>query len=443
MAKARPFSPDRGSLLPSRALAIRLHPPGERAIREGHPWVFDGSIRSVDAAGPPPQAGDVGVVFDRKGRFLAVGLYDPDDPIRLRILHAGSPRKVGAEFFAQRLRSAMERRAPLLRNGSRERGYSETNGFRVVNGEGDGLPGVVLDRYGESFVLKLYARSWLARLPELVDALVQIMAPRSLLGLVSRRLAADARCPAEMRAGALLHGSDPGSALPFLENGFHLEAHPLEGHKTGFYLDQRENRQRVEEEARKLAWDHDGLRILNVFSYSGGFSLYGARGALRGAGENRHAPVEVTSVDVAGPALRQAERHFEMNGEQVGRARHRTLEGDAFRLLGDLDRSGDRFHLVVVDPPSFATRQDQEAGAIAAYSRLTRAALPLLESGGTLVQASCSSRVSPDSFYRVIRGEVRRSGRQMDSERRWGHPLDHPVGPPESEYLKCLFATIR
>lgn len=442
MARARPFSPDRSTLPPSRALAIRLHPPAERAVRKGHPWVFAGSVRSVDAAGPPPQAGDVGVVFDRKGRFLAVGLYDPDDPICLRVLHAGSPMKVGTDLFAQRLRGAMERRQPLLRSRPGEANGGETNGFRVLNGEGDGLPGVVLDRYGAGLVLKLYARSWLVRLPELVDALVEVLAPASLLGLVSRRLAADPGCPVELREGALLHGSDPGDTLPFLENGFHLEAHPLEGHKTGFYLDQRENRMRVEEEARRLAGDREGLRVLNVFSYSGGFSLYAARGALRAARGGRHAPVEVVSLDVAGPALRQAQRHFELNHEQVGGARHRTLEGDAFRILGDLERSGERFHLVVVDPPSFATRQDQEAGAIAAYGRLTRASLPLLRPGGTLVQASCSSRVSPDSFYRVIRREITDLGRRMEEERRWGHALDHPVGPPESEYLKCLFATI-
>lgn len=442
MARARPFNPDRIASPPSRALALRLRAPGERAVRDGHPWVFEGSVRSVDASGPPPAAGDVGVVFDRKGRFLAAGLYDPDDAVRLRVLAMGSPTPVGRALFAERLQRALLRRAPLiLPNGQ---GFDElaTDGFRVVNGEGDGLPGVVLDRYGDTAVLKLYSVAWLPRLRELVPAIIDVLAPPTLLGLVSRRVGAHALCPGELRGGALLHGADPGSALPFQENGFKLEAHPLEGHKTGFYLDQRENRQRVEEEARRLAAERRSLRALNVFSYSGGFSLYAARGGLTGLGTSSGGAVEVVSVDTAGPALAQARRHFALNGDELGSALHHTVEGDAFQILDGMVREKERFQLIILDPPSFAMRKEQRGGALAAYGRLTRTALPLLERGGTLVQASCSSRVEPEAFYRIIHRSVLESGRRLENESRWGHALDHPIGPPEAEYLKCLIGTV-
>ena len=443
MARARPFNPDRIPAPPSRALALRLRAPGERAVREGHPWVYEGSVRSVDASGPPPAAGDVGVVFDRKGRFLAAGLYDPDDAVRLRILASGTPTRVGQALVAQRLEHALRQRIPLSQAENGESGDGRvTDGFRVVNGEGDGLPGVVLDRYGDTAVLKLYSAAWLPRLRELVPAVVDVLAPTSLLALVSRRVAAHPLCPSELRIGALLHGPDPGPALPFRENGVRLEAHPLEGHKTGFYLDQRDNRGRVEEEARRLAGERGSLRALNVFSYSGGFSLYAARGGLAGVQASSDGGVEVVSVDAAGPALRQAERHFALNEVEVGEAVHRTVEGDAFQVMDRMARDGGRFHLIILDPPSFAMRKEQRDGALAAYGRLTRAALPLLEPGGTLVQASCSSRVESEAFYRVVRRRVLESGRRWENESRWGHALDHPIGPPEGEYLKCLFMTV-
>lgn len=448
MVRIRPFNADHIAPPPSRSLALRLRGPGERAVRDGHPWVFEGSVRSVDGSGPTPTAGDVGVVFDRKGRFLAAGLYDPDDVVRLRILAMGTPTRVGRALFVQRLQEALQRRAPLMSPDGGASGRMVTDGFRVVNGEGDGLPGVIVDRYGDTVVLKLYSAAWLPRLRDLIPAMVEALAPASLVGLVSRRVGAHPLCPDELRMGALLHGADPGSAVPFRENGFTLEAHPLEGHKTGFYLDQRENRQRVEDEARRLAGERGSLRALNVFSYSGGFSLYAARGGLAGVdgvsggGPTPGGAVEVVSVDTAGPALRQARRHFALNQAELGQALHRTVEGDAFQILDGMTGEEGAFHLIILDPPSFATRKEQRDGALAAYGRLTRAALPLLAPGGTLVQASCSSRVEPEAFYRVIRRSVLESGRRLEGEARWGHALDHPIGLPEGEYLKCLFGTV-
>jgi len=364
----------------------------------------------------------VGVVFDRKGRFLAVGLFDPDSPIRLRILNQGTPVPVGPAFFRERVQAALDGRRTLLDD-------PQTTGFRLLNGEGDRLPGLVVDRYGPTLVMKLYSPVWLPRLREVVPPLVELLEPDAIIGLSSRKLANHPMCPPVLRGGALLHGSDPGAALPFLESGLHFQAHPVEGHKTGFYLDQRANRRQVEDDVRSLAQAHRSVRVLNVFSYSGGFSLYAARGGA----------AQVTSVDRSEPALEQARRHFELNAQVAQATTHETLAGDAFQVMEELGRQGERFHLVVVDPPSFAKEASQVPGALAAYGKLTRLALPLIQSGGILVQASCSSRVEAAPFFDAIHQVA---GPRIREIRRTGQPLDHPAGFPEGHYLKCLFARV-
>lgn len=386
-------------------------------MRERHPWVFESSIRSVSQKG---RTGDVAVIFDRKNRFLAVGLLDLESPIRIRVLNVGSPARVGEELIRERLTRALARRGSLLEDGA-------TTGFRVVNGAGDGLPGVVVDRYGEGVVAKLYSAAWISRLHELVPAITSALQPPEVVVLVSRTVADSPHCPDDFARGAVLVGDLEGGALSFLEAGLRFEAHPLDGHKTGFYLDQRENRKRVQSLA-------GGARVLNVFSYTGGFSLYAARG---GAGA-------VTSVDVSGPALDQAERHFQLNRDAdrpgVDEVPHRAVRGDAFRVLEEMGTRGERFDLVIVDPPAFAKAGKQTAGALASYGKLTELALGVLETGGVLVQASCSARVAPAEFFDAVHLAARRMGQRLVEIERTGHPLDHPFRHPEGEYLKCLFA---
>jgi len=445
-----------------RALAIRLHPPGERAVRSGHPWVFEGSIRSVKGKGGPPRPGDVGVVFDRKDRFLAVGLFDPDSPIRLRILSSGTQAEVGPGLFHHRLGEALKRRQELV-------SHPATSGYRVLHGEADGFSGLVMDRYGDGVVLKVYTPAWLPHLRFLLPAIHDHLAPKAVAVLASRALARHPWAPPALQKGAFLatrdlsgdrrsgNGSasnpetprpskDPPSAaprtdpapfsLPFTEHGFALEAHPFQGHKTGFYLDQRENRRRLEEMVARIRWEENSrsgpFRVLNVFSYTGGFSLYAARGGAQ----------EVVSVDLSGPALAQARRHFEINRDVVGSANHRTREGDAFKVMEELAAEGERFDVVVVDPPSFAKARNEVGGALGAYRALTGLALALLRPGGLLVQASCSSRISEEDFVSAVHAGARGAGHQLREELRTGHALDHPVTFPEGHYLNCLFARL-
>ena len=398
-------------------IAIRLHPEGERAVRDGHPWVFESSVRSASQQG---RAGDVAVIFDRKNRFLAVGLLDPGSPIRIRVLNVGASAPVGEGMLEERLIQALDRRRGLV-------GDDATTGFRVVNGAGDGLPGVVVDRYGDALVVKLYSAAWIPRLHQLVPALIATLRPLCIVGLVSRIVGASPACPGRLASGTVLAGDFTGGPLPFLETGLRFESHPLEGHKTGFYLDQRENRGRVEELST-------GARVLNVFSYTGGFSVYAGRGGA----------CEVTSVDISHPALDQAVRHFEANRaadpSHFGDTPHRAVQGDAFRVLDAMGTRGERFDLVIVDPPAFAKSGREAAAALASYGKLTELALAVLEAGGILVQASCSSRVASAEFFQGIHVAARRAGRRLSEIGRTGHPVDHPFRHPEGEYLKCLFA---
>jgi 23S rRNA (cytosine1962-C5)-methyltransferase len=228
--------------------------------------------------------------------------------------------------------------------------------------------------------------------------------------------------------GDILWGDPLTGGVPFLETGFHFEAFPVEGHKTGFYLDQRENR-------RKLEAEVGGGRLLNVFGHTGAFSLYAVRGGAR----------EVITVDTSAPALRQAERHFARNREVRGVADclQKTLRGDAFEVMRELARAGERYDTVVVDPPSFTRSWGQRERAIESYSRLARLAVRLLRPGGLLVHASCSARVEAEAFFEAMHAGAQAEGVHLEETARTGHPPDHPVGFPEGAYLKCLWARVR
>jgi len=398
-----------------RRVAVRVRPEAERSLRRGHPWLFDRAITRQSHAG---RAGDLAVIFDRKGRFLAVGLYDPHSMIRVRVLQHGEPAAINRDWFAARLATAAQLRAPLLLE-------NETTGYRLVHGGNDGLPGLVVDRYDRTLALKIYTSAWLPHLHDLLPALAEVIPAERVVLRLGR--AAQEQELYGLSDGMLLSGPPLDGPVLFLENGLRFEADPVRGQKTGFFLDQRDNRARVE----KLA---AGKSVLNVFAYTGGFSLYAARGGARA----------VVSLDISQPALETAARNFALNRHHpsVAAASHKLLAEDAFGGLARLGKSGRRFDMVIVDPPAFARRQAQVAQALSAYARLTRLSLGVLRPGGTLVQASCSSRVSADVFFEEVNRAAAQAGRPLREIERTGHPLDHPVGFREGAYLKCLFAVV-
>jgi 23S rRNA (cytosine1962-C5)-methyltransferase len=414
--KSRPADPLFAIPPPSeRRVALRVTPDAQRQLRGGHPWIFDRAIVRQSGEGQP---GDLAVIFDDRRRFIAIGLYDPTSPIRVRVLHHGAPAPIDRAWLRDRLQEAAAWRASLPESG--------TTGYRLVHGENDGLPGLVIDRYDDTLVIKLYSAAWVRRLPMLREVLDEVCPAARLVLRLSRELSRQTELLYGLTDGMILAGSRPEGAVLFSENGLCFEADVLQGQKTGFFLDQRDNRARVE----KLA---AGMRTLNVFAYSGGFSLYAARGG---------AP-EVLSLDASEPALASAERNFALNRHvpAVAAAHHSILAADAFLALADLRQSGRRFDLVIVDPPAFAKQESEVKGAIESYRRLTGLALGVLAPGGTLVTASCSSRVSTRVFFGTVTRAAAEAGRPLHEIDRTGHPIDHPVRFPEGEYLKCLYAT--
>lgn len=398
-------------------LALRVTPAAQRALRQGHPWLFEQAVTDQRQQGQP---GDLAVIFDDQRRFLAIGLYDPTSVIRVRILHRGAPAVINQAWFAAQLAAAAARRADLPAQG--------TTGYRLVHGENDGLPGLVIDRYDTILVLKLYTVAWIPHLPTVLAALAGVMTAQGVVLRLSRELRREPALLYGLQDGMALAGDLADPAVRFTENGLCFEADVLRGQKTGFFFDQRENRAAVAGLAA-------GRRTLNVFAYTGGFSLYAASGG---------AP-EVLSLDISAPALAAAVRNFELNQHlpAVAAAAHTVLAADAFEALAALRERRQRFDLVIVDPPALAKQEREIEGAVRAYRRLTRLSLDVLAPAGTLVMASCSSRVSAADFFATVEQTAAEMGHPLHVFGRSGHALDHPIGFAEGAYLKCLFASVR
>src|SRR5687768_1124795 len=395
--------------LSAKRIALRISPPAERALRQGHPWVFDQSITGQSHMGAP---GDLAVIFDDKRRFLAIGLYDPTSAIRVRTLQSRAPATINADWFQNKLIAASHLRTAL--------DEKNTNGYRLVHGENDSLPGLVLDRYAETIVLKLYTPAWIPHLKDFCNALSQVSSAQYLILRLSRSLQRQTEFLHGLTDGMILSRLTPPSLILFKENGLIFEADPIHGQKTGFFLDQRENRARVEKLSR-------GRSVLNVFAYTGGFSVYAARGGAR----------EVVSVDVSAPALEAAVHNMQHNNLTVP---HETIAEDVFEVLARMASQNRLFDMVIIDPPMFAQSEKQIASALSAYRKLTRLGMNVLRKGGLLVQASCSSRVDAITFFETVHQSAKEAGRRLTELERTGHAIDHPISFKEGAYLKCLFA---
>ena len=401
----------------SRRLAVRVTNDAIRQIRGGHPWVFDGSVVSVNHADGAP--GDFAVIFDGDRQFVAIGLYDPTSPIRVRILHQGKPTAIDADFWTAKVGAAIERRKPVLAAG-------DTTGYRVVHGENDGLSGLVLDRYGDTFVLKLYTAAWLPHLATLIPVLHEQLHPRSLVLRFSRDVAGQQLFG--LREGMALIGAVPTEPVLFREHGLTFEADVVHGQKTGHFLDQRENRAKL----RPLAKDK---RVLDLFACTGGFSVFAAAGGA----------ASVHSVDLSSAALETAQRNMGHNSfiKNIQKCKHTTQVGDAFDVMQSFAKGKRLFDIVVVDPPSFARKQLDHDRALHAYRRLTRLALDLVEDGGMLVQSSCSSRVGSDEFFEGVHSAAASTNHRISEMLRTTHAVDHPIAFPEGAYLKTIFVGVR
>ena len=392
------------------SLKLRVSQKTETILRSGHPWLFSDSVRDQSR---PGTMGELAIIYDRKDQFLGLGLFDPDGPIRVRMLHIGKPQKVDHAWWQQHLAAALDHRRNLF--------DSQTTGYRLCNGESDGWPGLVLDRYDSTLVLKIYTTVWLSRLNEIVGIIAEQVPHERLILRMSRNIQDQALPYTE---GQILRGEPLREPVVFLETGIRFEIDVVLGQKTGFYLDQRENRRRVEALA-------NGRRVLNAFSFSGGFSLYAARGGA----------VSVTDLDISLHALAAADRNFALNMDQpaIARCQHESVKADAFDWLNSTAATPQSFDLIILDPPSLARRESERAQAIRAYDRLARSAIELLRPKGILVACSCSAHVSAPEFLGSVRGAATQAGRPFTELATTGHAPDHPATFPEANYLKAIY----
>ena len=373
---------------------LRLDRALEPALAAKHPWIYRNHL-------PPHDLRTGDWVRLEAGEENALGLYDAEGGIGVRRFDApGVPDRAWLEG---RVKTALELRALLPEH---------TDAYRLVYGEGDGLPGIVADRYGRFVVLKSYARSVEGLLPEVAAILVRLLKPRGVLW----------RNDAGLEA---LRGELPPPELTVRENGLRFLANLYEGQKTGLFLDQRENRRTVQSLAA-------GRTVLNVFAYTGGFSVY----ALAGGAER------ALSVDSSSAALADAERNVLANG--FAAARHEGVVADAFAFLSELAASKRRFEFIVLDPPSFARAKGSRHGALRAYAKLNALALRCVEPGGLLATSSCTAQVSPEAFRTMLAGAAQSAGVSAQVVHEAGHALDHPVplAFPEGRYLKFVVARV-
>jgi 23S rRNA (cytosine1962-C5)-methyltransferase len=392
-------------------LRLRVTATVESILRSGHPWLFADSIREQNRDG---EIGELAVIYDRHDEFLGFGLYDPNSPIRVRILHVGKPQTIDRAWWSTRLEQALVKRRTLF--------DEQTTGFRWLNGESDGWPGLVLDRYDTILVLKLYTAAWLPRLSEVLDVIRESLNPERVVLRLSRNIQSIAAEKFAKSEGEILHGAALAGAITFLENGLRFEADVLKGQKTGFFLDQRDNRNKV----RNLA---NSRAVLNAFSFTGGFSVYAADGGA----------ISVTNLDISSHALAGSKRNFALNQSRAnfGSCRHETIQANAFEWLGE--NSNRNFDLIILDPPSLAKREDERVRAIAAYARLASLGIRHVARDGIMVACSCSAHVCADEFFDAVREAAKASKRKFRELETTRQPFDHPANFAEAEYLKAIY----
>ena len=401
----------------TKRIAVNVNAPAQRLLRSQHPWLFESSITKISHDG---KSGDLAVIFDNKKKFLAIGIYDPASPIRVRILAAGKSATINRDWFLHKISEAHKKRSSLF--------TPETNGYRVVSGENDGLPGLVIDRYADTLVIKIYTPAWIPHLHDVAMALLEVLPLQRIILRMNKLTQAQTALLHGLNNAVVIYGDKLDGIVVFKENNILFEADPIRGQKTGFFLDQRDNRARVEKISR-------GKDVLNVFSYTGGFSLYAARGGA----------TAVTSLDISKPAIAGSVRNFNLNSDDavITNCPHDYITEDAFKAMESLAVAGKRFGVVIIDPPSFAKKADEIAGALRAYSKLVKLGLNLLKQNGTLVMASCSSRVKADDFFSMVFETAKSANYSLKELERSAHAIDHPIGFPEGAYLKCLFVTVQ
>ncbi len=385
--------------------SVYLKKGKEDSLRRFHPWVFSGAIQRMDEG---IREGDIVRVYNAQGEFLAVGHYQIGS-ISVRVL---SFRDVPVDdaFWKSRLQVALNMRISI---GIADN--PQNNTYRLIHGEGDNLPGLVVDCYGKTAVMQAHSVGMHVSRHEIVKALISVMGSRIAHVFYKSETTLPYKAQLEQENGFLYGGSDDNTAV---ENGLRFHVDWLKGQKTGFFVDQRENRALLERYAR-------GRTVLNMFCYTGGFSFYAMRGGAR----------LVHSVDSSGKAIELTNANVALNFP--GDTRHEAFCDDAFKFL---DRADDIYDLIILDPPAFAKHRAALHNALKGYTRLNAKAFQRIRPGGILFTFSCSQVVTKEHFRNAVFTAAAQSGRKVRILHQLHQPADHPVNiyHPEGEYLKGL-----
>ncbi len=384
----------------------------EKSLLRRHPWIFSGAIARVEEN---PRAGETVDVITADGALIARGAYSPHSQMTVRVWTFDPQEEITPEFFAGRIARAAEARRALM-------AIDGPPGARLVNAESDGLPGIIVDRYGEFLVAQFLttgAEYWKAAVAEALSRF------DGVLGVYERSDADVREKEGLSKIAGVLAGAEPPDLVEIREGTCRYLVDVKRGHKTGFYLDQRENRAMMAEFA-------PGAAVLNCFSYTGGFGL-----AALAAGA-----VAATNVDSSGPALELAARNAALNG--IDESEIENVEGDAFAVMRRWRDEGRMFDVVVLDPPKFAESKANLLRASRGYKDINMLAFQLLEPGGILFTFSCSGLLEPDLFQKIVADAALDAGCEAQIVRRLAQAADHPtlLSFPESSYLKGFICRV-
>ncbi|MEE3877858.1 MULTISPECIES: class I SAM-dependent methyltransferase [Vibrio] len=387
--------------------AIYLVKGREKSVKRKHPWIFSRGINKVEGE---PALGETVDVFTHDGKWLAKAAYSPESQIRARIW-SFEKEDINKAFFVKRFKDAQ-----LLREDVIER--DGLSGYRLVAAESDGLPGVTIDRYQNFFVCQLLSAGAEYNKQAIVDALVECFPD---CNVYERSDVAVRKKEGLKETTGVLHGEEPPKSVVIEENGVKISVDIVGGHKTGFYLDQRDSRQ----QAMKYMKDKE---VLNCFSYTGGFGLYALKGGAK----------RVINADVSQPALDTAKFNAELNEFDISKKRAVFLNADVFKLLREYRDQGTQFDVVIMDPPKFAESKAQLNGACRGYKDINMLAMQILKPGGTLLTYSCSGLMDQVLFQKIIADAAVDANRQVKFVERFEQAADHPTDTayPEGFYLK-------
>ncbi|MBF9000398.1 MULTISPECIES: class I SAM-dependent methyltransferase [Vibrio] len=387
--------------------AIYLAKGREKSLLRRHPWIFSRGIHKVDGE---PQLGETVDVFSHDGRWLAKAAYSPKSQIRARVW-SFDKEAIDTAFFIRRIEQAQRLRDELIERDG-------LTGYRLIAAESDGLPGITIDKYQDYLVCQLLSAGAEFNKPALVEALLHCF-PNA--NIYERSDVAVRKKEGLEETVGVLHGEEPPASVVIEENGVKISVDIVGGHKTGFYLDQRDSR------AQSMKYV-EGKEVLNCFSYTGGFGLYALKGGAK----------RVINADVSQHALDTAKYNAELNEFDISKKRAVFLNADVFKLLREYRDQGTKFDVVVMDPPKFAESKAQLNGACRGYKDINMLAMQILKPGGTLLTYSCSGLMDQVLFQKVIADAAVDSGRSVKFVERFEQAADHPIDTayPEGFYLK-------